>query len=32
MGEALLYSLEAISYGKEVTGGDRDDGGREAHR
>jgi hypothetical protein len=32
MGEALLYSLEAISYGKEVTGGDRDDDGREAHR
>jgi hypothetical protein len=32
MGVALLNSLEAISYGKGVTGGDRDDGERETHR
>jgi hypothetical protein len=32
MGDALLHSIEANSYGKEVTDGDRDDGGGEEHR
>jgi hypothetical protein len=31
-GDALLHSIEANSYGKEVTDGDRDDGGGEEHR
>jgi hypothetical protein len=32
MGDALLPSIEANGYGKEVTDGDRDDGGGEEHR
>jgi hypothetical protein len=32
MVDALLHSIEANSYLKEVTNGDRDDGGEEEHR
>jgi hypothetical protein len=32
MGDALLHSIEANSYVKEVTDSDRDDGGEEEHR
>jgi hypothetical protein len=32
MGDALLQSIEANSYGKGVIDGDRDDGGEDEHR
>jgi hypothetical protein len=31
MGDTLLHSIEANSYGKGVTDDDRDDGGEDEH-